>query len=336
MDLGSVHDLQIALQQAIELEHATIPPYLCALYSLKLGSNAEIGVLIRSVVVEEMLHMALAANMLIAIGGAPSIGHPGFVPLYPGPLPGGLRDGLIVPLRRCSIEQIRDIFMGIEQPEVSREEVHGEVDPLSPRERSNSTIGWFYDEIERALTTLSHEGEVHFGQGERQVTSWTGTGRLFPILSLDDAVRAIREIKRQGEGTGALQPGDGDHELSHYYKFSEIVAGRRLVRRGDGFAYDGDVIPFDPAGVWPMMDNPDITKLVTGSRAAILANQFATTYQSLLAALHQCFNGDPGHLSEAVGIMFSLDLAARQLMATPSGLDDGTTAGPTFQVPFVR
>ena len=40
----------------------------------------EAAELIESVVMEEMLHMVLAANVLNAIGGTPSIGRPGFVP----------------------------------------------------------------------------------------------------------------------------------------------------------------------------------------------------------------------------------------------------------------
>jgi hypothetical protein len=334
VNLGSPEALRVALQQAIELEHSTIPPYLCALYSIRQGTNVEVSTLIRSIVIEEMLHMALAANLLISIGGFPQIGGPRFVPLYPGPLPGGLREGLIVRLRRCSIDQVRDVFMSIEQPTLSREPVDGHVDPLDPLERARSTIGWFYDEIDRSLVRLSAAGEITFGHTERQVTSWTGPGRLFAIATLDDARAAIREITEQGEGTAPLRPGDGDRELAHYYKFSEIVAGRRIVRTVDGFSYDGEPIPFDPAGVWPMMDDPDITRFPAGSRAAILSAQFATTYQALLDALNRTFNGDPGHLGAAVGLMFSLDLAARELMQTPSGLGDGTTAGPSFQVPF--
>ena len=75
----SAEDLMQALQLAIELEHSTIPPYLCALYSIKPGTNVEVAGLIRSVVVEEMLHMALVANIFIAIGGSPNIGHAKFV-----------------------------------------------------------------------------------------------------------------------------------------------------------------------------------------------------------------------------------------------------------------
>ncbi len=76
-----------ALQLAIELEHSTIPPYLTALYSIMPDANVEVAGLIRSIVVEEMLHMALVANIFIAIGGSPNIGHSKFVPQYPGPLP---------------------------------------------------------------------------------------------------------------------------------------------------------------------------------------------------------------------------------------------------------
>ena len=111
MRLDSKGDLMQALQLAVELEHSTIPPYLTALYSIKQGSNVEVADLIRSVVIEEMLHMALSSNILISIGGAPNIDRPDFVPTYPGPLPGGLRGGLTVRLRRCSIAQIRDVFV---------------------------------------------------------------------------------------------------------------------------------------------------------------------------------------------------------------------------------
>src|ERR1700730_7630242 len=81
------HDLYDHLQGAIELEHSTIPPYLQALYSIKRGSNAIVADLIRSIVVEEMLHMTIAANVLNAIGGSPAINTPKFIPQYPGPLP---------------------------------------------------------------------------------------------------------------------------------------------------------------------------------------------------------------------------------------------------------
>jgi hypothetical protein len=39
------------------------------------------------VVIEEMLHMTIAANVLNAVGGHPAIDRPDFVPNYPEDLP---------------------------------------------------------------------------------------------------------------------------------------------------------------------------------------------------------------------------------------------------------
>jgi hypothetical protein len=334
MQLDSVDDLMMALQQAIELEHATIPPYLYALYSIKPGTNSKVAALIRSVVIEEMLHMALISNLMISLGGSPRIGQPGFVPRYPGPLPGGLRGGLTVRLRRCSIAQIRDVFMSIEEPEETVEPVDGQINPGNPLMANSFTIGWFYDEIERTLINLSQAGKITFGNAERQVSRWPSTGKLYVITKLEEACAAIREIKFQGEGAKPLDPDDADNELAHYYKFAEIVAGHKIVVSSDGFAFTGEPIPFDPDGVWPMMDDPDVALLPPGSRARILSDQFAETYQALLNGLHRTFNGDPDYLGQTIGLMYSLEVAALQLVQTSSGLKEGTTAGPSFQPPF--
>ena len=44
------------------LEFATIPPYLTAMYSIKAGENRQVYDVIRSVVMQEMLHMAQAGG----------------------------------------------------------------------------------------------------------------------------------------------------------------------------------------------------------------------------------------------------------------------------------
>ncbi len=332
MQLDSGPDLMQALQIAIELEHATIPPYLCALYSIKLGANAEVSQLIRSVVIEEMRHMLVVCNILISLGGNPSIGHAKFVPTYPGPLPGGLRAGLIVRLRRCSIEQIRDCFMSIEEPEETVAIKRARLVPNYPLDPHLYTIGWFYDEIKKSLIELSKLKQITFGHVDRQIKDFAGLGKPRVIASLDDALAAIEEIKEQGEGRGPLDPDDPDKELAHYYKFGEIVAGRQLVRGKDTFSYTGAPIPFDPDGVWPMIDDPNVVVYPAGSRARLLSMQFAQGYQALLAGLNRSFNGEPDYLREAIGLMYSLDLSARELMQTPSGLKEGTTAGPGFQL----
>jgi len=82
-----------------------------------------------------------------------------------------------------------------------------------------------------------------------------------------------------------------------------------------------------------MIDDPNMVLYPAGSRALILAQQFAQSYQALLQALNRTFNGHPGYLNQAIGLMYSLDLQARQLVQTPSGVKEGTTAGPAFQLP---
>src|SRR5947209_2813813 len=82
----STERLNELLQAGVELELSTIPPYLCALYSIRPGGNEEAKLVIRSVVVEEMLHMVLAANVLNAVGGEPRVTGEN-APRYPHELP---------------------------------------------------------------------------------------------------------------------------------------------------------------------------------------------------------------------------------------------------------
>src|SRR5271165_3456992 len=111
----SAPDLWVHLQNAIELEHSTIPPYITAMFSLKSGTNKSIANLIRSIVIQEMQHMTIAANILIAIGGKPEINEKGFIPEYPGSLPMNIGD-LRVGIEAFSIPLVRNVFMAIEEP----------------------------------------------------------------------------------------------------------------------------------------------------------------------------------------------------------------------------
>lgn len=323
MCIRDVAGLRQALQTAIELEHSTIPTYLCALYSIKPGHNQEVAQIIHSVVREEMLHMALASNLLNAIGGHPKVDDPAFVPTYPTHLPGGLRPDLVVTLKRCSIAQIRDVFMSIEEPDVTS-------DPLR---HHGLTIGWFYEQISDAFVRLSDQGNLFVGDPRRQVSEWWGRGKMITVRDLASAQAAIHEIVEQGEGASPFDPRDGYAELAHFYKFSEIVHGRRIVVEGDGFRYGGAPIPFDPDGVWPMMDNPATGALPPGSQVRFLSEEFNRLYGSLLRSLHEVFNGHPEQLNAAIGVMFSLDLQAQVLMQTPVEPGVAETAGPSFQYP---
>ena len=116
----SVEHLRQDLQNALELEHSTIPPYLTALASIKFSYNLEVQGILKEIIIQEMMHMALVANILNAIGGQPSLYSKEFIPRYPSRLPGGVQPDLIVPIEKVSLGLIRNIFMKIEQPELEK------------------------------------------------------------------------------------------------------------------------------------------------------------------------------------------------------------------------
>jgi hypothetical protein len=339
MRITNVEELKGALQLAIELDHSTIPPYLTALYSLKPGRNQEVARIIRSVVVEEMLHMSLACNLLNAIGGSPQINTPRFVPHYPTHMPGGLRPELMVSLKKCSIEHIRDVFMSIEEPQetIDPERSHEEVAAI-PHSQHSLTIGWFYTYIASAFKTLSADQNIFVGDPSLQLKEWPHPGELIVVKDLASARHAIKEIVEQGEGATPIDPDDPEGELAHYYKFAEIVHGRRLVQESNGhsYSYTGDKIAFDEAGVWPMIDNPNTQTLDPDSQARLLSEEFNQAYANVLNALHTTFNGEPENIQTAVGLMFSLTLLAEHLMQIPTGTGSDVNAGPSFQYPAAK
>jgi hypothetical protein len=214
------------------------------------------------------------------------------------------------------IQQLEDLYTRFEQ------------EPL--------TIGWFYGRIARAIVEIEQSGaQVFVGDDARQLTpaAWPGSpGRLYRITDRASALLAIHEIVRQGEGASFDDPRDNRHELAHYYRFQEIVKGREMVRNpGGDWVFEGRPIPFDPAGVFPMVDDPDTAALDPHSPAGIASLQFDQTYTSLLRSIHEAVNGKPARLSDAVGLMFSLRLEAQKLMTIPIDPGPSTVAGPSFQ-----
>ncbi|HEX8704737.1 MAG TPA: ferritin-like protein [Myxococcaceae bacterium] len=336
-------DLYRYLQKAVELEHSTIPPYLTALYTLKPGTNRDIAAILISIVREEMLHMTIAGNLLTALGGAPIIDQPGFVPTYPGPLPMNVGEGLIVGLKRFSKPVVSQVFMQIEKPEkpidypvksTAMKSFAAAMPPV-PEPEQYPTIGDFYNSIRKKIRELySSLGPAIFkGDPARQVlnTSWFPADELFPIRTMEDVDKAITLIIEQGEGsTGG--PQDEEDDLAHYYRFAEIFNEYRLQRDASvpqGWSYSGPRIEFDPSNVFDMPDNPKVEQYPVGSRSRFQAEQFNQAYTQLLRALHQTFNGQPGLLEQALGLMFQLRILAYQVLSTPDQNNQAT--GLTFQ-----
>ncbi len=327
--ITDIHELRDALQTAIELEHSTIPPYLCALYSIHEGRNTDAAALIESVVMEEMLHLVLAANVLNAIGGSPRINRRKFVPRYPATLPHS--DGrVVVDLRPLSPEALTT-FRRIERPEPPG---------TPPGVEGYHTIGQFYAGIDLGLQQLAAKENIFTGKTGKQIDGvehvYGVAGAPFAVDDLDSALSALDIIVDQGEGIDhTIHDGDtalGEGALmAHYYRFDEIAKGRRYLpsdtpRTGP----TGPPLPVDFDAVWPMRANPRVEDLPPGSEVRALTDEANRVYTELLRCLHRGLNGEPSALTGAVGLMWELRWKAEALMRIPAG-SDGETAGPTFQ-----
>jgi len=336
--LENIADLRKALQTAIELEHATIPPYLTANFTLYNTGNDQISDLIGSILGEEMLHLSIACNILNAVGGSPVLNKPGFIPRYPGPLPGGVETGLQVPIQKFSKELVHDVFMVIEEPE-NPIEIKASLDKAE-----GLTIGQFYTNIKSLITSLEAEAKangktIFTGNVNEQMTyeQFYPSSLLFKIVDEDTALRGIDIIIDQGEGTSTdpfvSEDDDAGHEEpAHYYRFQEIFLGKTLLKNPNGgFMFGDPEIPFNPEKIPNMWPNPKMDDYPKDSQAYINSKFFNYNYTSLLNCLHQTFNGQPDKINTAMGIMFSLRLYALKLLAIPDPVHPGYVAGPSFE-----
>ena len=355
--IQTVEDLHYYLGQAMKIEHATIPPYITALYSMKPGSNIEAFQILRTVAVEEMLHLTLAANVFNAVGGniKSVLTAPDFIPTYPTVLPTGETD-FEVGLSKFSRETIQT-FLNIER---SKEAEPGQ--PLvMPREQKNYilkvrnhephysfySIGQFYAEIIRGLHALHKEmGDALFcGDRSKQVTKeyyYDGGGEIIPVYDLTSSIMALREIQEQGEGSGKERIYDGDRELSHYYRFQQLLIDEDhgqyyQINQEDPEQSDlpgyptGERFAMDWNAAYPIIENPQLSDYTEGSELYIAAQEFKSSYSDFLAKLEYAFDGHPAELLPAVGGMFRLKYQAEHLIKNPVPGMPGVNAAPVYK-----
>jgi hypothetical protein len=333
-DADPIDELREHLQAAIEIELLVIPPYLTALYSLHPDTNSAAELIIRSVVVEEMLHLVLAANVLNAVGGHPRLPPPKY--------PLRLFD-FTVSLLPFGDDAI-DTFLKIEKPSYPIPE--GSVAAAAPPQASlvraarlgHDSIGAFYDAIVEALQKLVAErGEAAVFSGDRALQvgpeQYYGSGgAVRRVHGLDEARKAIEEIVEQGEGE-ALPPldpeekFDAEGDLAHYYRFYELRARRRFRPDDEPGNPTGPKIELDLESVYPMLRDPKAAELPAEVRPA--AEEFNALWCRLLAVVEEALNGAPERMRDAVTMMFDLKYAAQALLRVPIG--DDTNAGPPFE-----
>ncbi|WP_426565360.1 ferritin-like domain-containing protein [Angustibacter sp. McL0619] len=308
-----LHWIRGALQSAIAIEHATMPLYSAAMYSLEVQNYPAYNTL-RSVLMEEMLHMAAMCNALAAVGGRPRIrsldpsavlhGLPGLVT--------GLRARL-APLSRRQLE----VFMSIEGPD--------ELSPPPADDRVGyASIGAFYRAIREAVE--KNAAAVAAACRGRQHANQVGGNLGYRVVRptgdpVEQILASIDLVIDQGEGAGGSTRSAGppsDEELSHYARFAELRYGRGYTgpaaheAAGPGRRSEGQRRWFrGPSLSWPRVINT-LAVPRDGYRALLAVDprrgeveprlrQFDEAYTRMLAALDDAWNGPPEEGWPALG-----------------------------------
>jgi hypothetical protein len=336
---SSLADVQSLVQGAIDIEFATLPPYLYASLTILPDTNAPAKARLQSVIMQEMIHMCLACNVMNAIGGTVAITPP----RYPHTLPHAVGSSLVVHLYPFS-EAAMAQGMAIETP----------LEPIDPRilakmssgEDEEVTIGVYYERLRAALQGLpvsdwcpnrNQVDDAQFFQGQ-----------VFPVNDCLDACKAIDQIVSEGEGTPKTpenqgSPLDFQNDLAHYYRFWEIQKNQVLQKdisagkNDSGYVWGGP-LGVDWTAVYPAIPDPEQYDFSQESEAVQLAQAKCNgAYSAMVNALTAAFGGGTGQLGVAVRSMFDLRMAAIQALGTP--LKNGSVAGPAFlygQVPATQ
>ena len=347
--------LREELQVAIEIELTTIPPYLSALFSIPADANKAAQANLHNVVMEEMLHMTLAANVLNAVGGTPKVGRDAYVPAYPTDLP-WYAAGFLVGVEQLSQNQI-DIFCMIEQPEkehplrdrpqlLDHDHVHehgaAEIPEPPPPPVGYTSLGQFYAAVlERLhwLVRVMGSRKVFTGDPARQVTReqyYGGGGKIVAVHDLRTAVRALREIVHQGEGT-YTSVWDGSREkavpdqAAHFYLFDEIRKGRHYRLHDKPDHPTGAEFSVDWNAVYPSRPNPVRQQYVPAHpEIASMLGAFDELFLDVLDRIGAAYDGKPDALRDAVSQMYRLRASAVELIRVPDPIFEGRTVGPSW------
>lgn len=292
------------LAEAAELEHNLLCSYLFAMFSLKEDASEdfagdELATVerwrgeIMSVCVEEMTHLAQVANITVSIGGRPHWGRPN-IPISPGYHPASVA----VELTRFDLDTLQH-FCFLERPDGDaiqdapsfggsdayvRRVHHGNLMPASP---NYETIGEFYEVIKSELTAYcSRFGESRLFSGAVDLQmrpEELHTDSLKVIRSLEDAIQAIDDIVREGEGSPA------NSESSHFAMFT-AMRDEYATRTAADPRFD----PSRPVGRNPVMHAPISTGRthVTRPDASRMLDAANGAYGFMLRCLAQCYETD--------------------------------------------
>jgi hypothetical protein len=345
------------LAEAMQLEHMIMCQYLFAEFSLEDGAGegrtpeqAEAvdrwRKALRGIAIEEMLHIALVANLTSAIGAAPSFGRPNF-PQRSGYFPSGVQLDLL-PFG----EQALDHFLFLERPEgMERDDAPGFVASAAPRApvdehealprgQEFATVGHLYRGIAdgfRALSARLGERALFVGSPRAQATPdlfhWP---QLIAVTDLESALAAVEEIIEQGEGA------QGDWHEAHYGRFLAVRQEFDSLRQADPTFEP--VRPVMAAFLRQPFDIPTPRPVITDPQARRVAELAGLAYELTLLVLLRFFTHTDetdtqlGTLVEAALTVMAKVLRplGRELTSLPVGESHpGRTAGFAFEMYYV-
>ena len=341
------------LTEAAEVEHNILCSYLYAAFSMKIGTEdgltereaevvAQWRKTVLGVAVEEMGHLAIVNNLLVAVGGSPHFDRPN-LPLAPGYHP----SCFVVRLTPFD-EATLDHFIYLERPEeaplgdpeqfdaVAELPREPPSERLTPHAADYETIAQLYQAIREMLGSL-----VQQRGGEAFVNS-TDAGQLDPeimdmpglavITDLPSALRALDTIVEQGEGAPHAR------DDSHFARYNGIKREWEELKKSNP-----DFVPAFPAAQDPVMRRP----VDPGERVwiiqpdAVLRLDLANAmYAQVVTLLVQSY--DPASdkdtrrafVDVAILLMQGVSVLGQALARLPANPDrPGVNAGLTFAVP---
>jgi len=319
--------LKQTLSQAVTLEFATIPLYLCGLWSIK-DNRHPAAISIRNVVQEEMLHLALACNMLASIGGRPKIYDTSERGLrFPTALPGGVHPELILKLSGLTDDALDD-YLEVELPqsEIDIEDYQNKYTSVEGNHHHAQTIGDLYDAVAAEFQSLK--------PAMRSDNQVSGPLSWFVVDQPEKVESAIHWIKTQGEGAIDTSPKNtGLKKLSHFYRFWEIRKRQKIEKdEATGQYVFGAKLEFPE--VWPMAVVPEggYKKEDVSEDVWFLVSKFDETYSKLIRLLESAWGeGGQAALWQAIDTMFDLERYAIPLMKIPIPAGAGNY-GPCFRL----
>jgi hypothetical protein len=351
-------ELIFLLNEATELEHSLCCSYLFTALSLKSGTEdglteAQAEATQRwkqalfKVSVDEMTHLAVVNDLLIAVGAAPNYDRPNFPHGCSYSMP-----GLNIELRRFSAETLRHII-AIEQPAGGDLPMH--VNPHLLR----TVEGDLDNEISFDPYRLASQGDIYefVLDGLRDMTARLGEANVFigpppsaplrgflerhgfePVHDLAAAERALALVVEQGEG------GSADSRDSHFHRFTSILEEYEALKRDDP--------GFEPA--FPVLENPFTrtppeysgpVNIFDDEFAIQVSDLFDAIYGAMLQLLARFFVTTEETEAEAVALLRAsvqlmrgaIEPLGELLVRLPAGsLHAGYNAGPSFAVKTVH